>query len=170
MRVLLFLFLCGFALSSSADLIRLTHDGTNKRDPRYIEGGSKIMYSFDETRALLRLMVMDAEERKPKPFFNDANKHQLNAAMSPDGKHIAFNECTGNLTAHFVIRRLGDRKDSFVKHGGRGGYRSPVFTRDSKHVLYCFAISRYPKSGILSSSSKIIQINWILYKRTRYTR
>ena len=139
MRLLIFLLLLGWTLPISAEIIRLTQDGTNKRDPRYIEGGSKIMYSFDETRALLRLMVMDAEERKPKPFFNDANKHQLNAAMSPDGKHIAFNECTGNLTAHFVIRQLGDRKDSFVKHGGRGGYRSPVFTRDSKHVLYCFA-------------------------------
>ena len=139
MRALALLILGSLGLSLSAETIRLTHDGTNKRDPRYFEGGRKIMYSFDETRALLRLMVMDAEALKPEPMFNDANKHQLNAAMSPDGKHIAFNECTGNLTAHFVIRRRDDRKDSFVKHGGRGGYRSPVFTRDSKHVLYCFA-------------------------------
>ena len=139
MRALALLILGSLGLSLSAETIRLTHDGTNKRDPRYFEGGRKIMYSFDETRALLRLMVMDAEALKPEPMFNDANKHQLNAAMSPDGKHIAFNECTGNLTAHFVIRRRDDRKDSFVKHGGRGGYRSPVFTHDSKHVLYCFA-------------------------------
>ena len=88
MRALALLILGSLGLSLSAETIRLTHDGTNKRDPRYFEGGRKIMYSFDETRALLRLMVMDAEALKPEPMFNDANKHQLNAAMSPDASTL----------------------------------------------------------------------------------
>ena len=136
--VIIILLLCLLSPIGAAE-IRLTTDGTNKRDPLYIKGGQEIMYSYDETRALIRLMVMDAKELKPRPMFEDANKHQLNAAMSPDGKYIAFNECTGNLTAHFVIRHRDPRKDAHVKHGGRGGYRSPVFSPDSKHVFYCFA-------------------------------
>ena len=136
--VVVVLLLCLLSPIGAAE-IRLTTDGTNKRDPHYIKGGQEIMYSYDETRALIRLMVMDAKELKPRPMFEDANKHQLNAAMSPDGKYIAFNECTGNLTAHFVIRHRDPRKDAHVKHGGRGGYRSPVFSPDSKHVFYCFA-------------------------------
>ena len=135
---LFFVFLAGTMALGAAE-VRLTTDGTNKRDPRFINGGKEIMYSFDETRALIRLMVMDAKELKPRPMFKDANKHQLNAAMSPDGKYVAFNECTGNLTAHFVIRHRDPRKDAHVKHGGRGGYRSPVFSPDSKFVFYCFA-------------------------------
>ena len=125
--VIIVLLLCLLSPIGAAE-IRLTTDGTNKRDPIYIKGGQEIMYSYDETRALIRLMVMDAKELKPRPMFEDANKHQLNAAMSPDGKYIAFNECTGNLTAHFVIRHRDPRKDAHVKHGGRGGYRSPVFS------------------------------------------
>jgi len=136
--VIIVLLLCLLSPIGAAE-IRLTTDGTNKRDPIYIKGGQEIMYSYDETRALIRLMVMDAKELKPRPMFEDANKHQLNAAMSPDGKYIAFNECTGNLTAHFVIRHRDPRKDAHVKHGGRGGYRSPVFSPDSKYVFYCFA-------------------------------
>ena len=138
--VIIVVLLCLLSPIGAAE-IRLTTDGTNKRDPLYINGGQEIMYSYDETRALIRLMVMDAKELKPRPMFEDANKHQLNAAMSPDGKYIAFNECTGNLTAHFVIRHRDPRKDAHGKHGGRGGYRSPVFSPDSKHVFYCFAES-----------------------------
>ena len=139
MRANLFFILFAGTIALGAAEVRLTTDGTNKRDPRFINDGKEIMYSFDETRALIRLMVMDAKDLKPQPMFKDANKHQLNAAMSPDGKYIAFNECTGNLTAHFVIRHRDPRKDAHVKHGGRGGYRSPVFSPDSKFVFYCFA-------------------------------
>ena len=74
MRVPALFILGSLGLSLSAETILLTHDGTNKRDPRDFDGGRKIMYSFDETRALLRLMVMDAEELKPELMFNDANK------------------------------------------------------------------------------------------------
>ncbi|MCH7725015.1 MAG: PD40 domain-containing protein [Planctomycetes bacterium] len=129
-----------FTATTAAERVRLTTDGTNKRDPRFIENGKTLIYCYDETQALVRMMRMDVEERKPTPVFTDAgDKHHLEPAVSPDGRFIAYTQCTGNLTAQLVIRNLKDNKSAFVKHSGRGGTRSPVFSPDSKLVVYAFA-------------------------------
>lgn len=127
-------------VASAADVVQLTDDGSLKRDPRFIDGGEQILYCYDENPALIRMMKMRADERKPSPMFDDSgNKHQLEPYLSPDQRYIVFTECTGNLTARLVIRDRQEKKDAFVTHSGRGGTRAPTFSPQSDLVVYAFA-------------------------------
>lgn len=119
---------------------RLTHDGLLKRDPHFIRGGAELIYCYDESPDLIRMMRLDPKTGKSEPFFQDSgNKHHIEPKVSPDGRYMSFTECTGNLTAQLVIRHLTTGKDAYVRHSGRGGTRSPVFTPDGKRVVYAFA-------------------------------
>ncbi len=126
----------GFA----AEPVRLTADGTNKRDPRFIDDGKKLIYCYDETTSLIRMMQINLPDGDPTPVFDDAgDKHHLEPDVSPDGRFIVYTQCTGNLTARLVIRDQQESKQAYVTHSGRGGTRSPVFSPDSKLVVYAFA-------------------------------
>ena len=130
----------GTASLFAGEIEQLTHDGSNKRDPRFIAGGDQIIYCYDETPSLIRMMKMNAEELKPTLMFADSgNKHQLEPSFSPDQRYMVFTECTGNLSARLVIRDLRDKKDAAITHQGRGGTRSPCFSPTSDLVVYAFA-------------------------------
>ncbi len=127
-------------MAYAAEPVRLTADGTNKRDPRFIDGGKKLIYCYDETTALIRMMQINLPDGDPTPVFDDAgDKHHLEPDVSPDGRFIVYTQCTGNLTARLVIRDQQESKQAYVTHSGRGGTRSPVFSPDSKLVVYAFA-------------------------------
>lgn len=117
----------------------LTTDGTNKRDPVFIDGGASLVYGVDENNDLIRLWQVDMETLETKPFYESAIRHHVEVAFSKDGRYVSYTECTGNLTAHFVIKDLQEKKDYFVKHSGRGGTRSPAFAPDNSVVVYAFA-------------------------------
>lgn len=128
------------ATQTVGKVVRITTDGVFKRDPRFIEGGSHIMYCFDENPALIRMMKLKLGEKEARPMFNDAgNKHHIEPVFSPNGRYIVFTECTGNLTARLVLRDLQAKMDAYITHAGRGGTRSPVISPDSQLVVYAFA-------------------------------
>lgn len=137
------LVILSFAVSSialAADAVRLTTDGSLKRDPRFVDGGQSLVYCFDENPALVRMMKLDVKNGTAKPVFdNAAGKHHIEPAFSPDGNWISYTACTGNLTARLVIASLKDGKEAHITHQGRGGTRSPVFSPDSQRVIYAFA-------------------------------
>ena len=129
-----------WATLHAADFIQLTSDGTLKRDPRFVDEGNDLVYCYDETPDLIRMMRMNMDDRKPKAVFEDSgNKHQLEPFYSPDKRYIVFTECTGNLTARLVIRDLEKKADVAITHSGRGGTRSPCFSPASNLVVYAFA-------------------------------
>lgn len=124
----------------AAEPLRLTDDGINKRDLRFIDNGKTLVYCIDEGPDLVRMMQMNLDTREVKPVFDDAgNRHNLEPAFSPDGRFIAYTQCTGNLTARLVIHDRQQNTDAFVSHSGRGGTRSPTFSPDSRTVVYAFA-------------------------------
>ena len=125
----------GFSLAQT----RLTTDGSNKRDPVFIDDGATLVYGVDENRDLIRLKQLDLDSLDSKPYYESANRHHVEVAFSSDGRYISYTECTGNLTAQFVIKDLQEKKDYFVKHSGRGGTRSPAFAPDNSVVVYAFA-------------------------------
>jgi Tol biopolymer transport system component len=136
-----FLHLIGLVTAGflSAKTIPLTTDGSNKRDPVFIDGGATLVYGVDEHRDLIRLWQIDLETLEAKPYYESANRHHVEVAFSGDGRYVSYTECTGNLTAQFVIKDLQEKKDYFVKHSGRGGTRSPAFAPDNSVVVYAFA-------------------------------
>jgi TolB protein len=120
---------------------QLTFDGTNKRDPSFINDGQSVVYSYDEKEDLVRAVRIEIDDLRagPTPLFDDGPSHQLEIAFSSDGRYTAFNQCTGNLTGKLVIRDLEEKKDAEINHSGRGAYRTPVFTPDCTRVIYAFA-------------------------------
>ena len=118
--------------------IRITNDGSNKRDPIFIAQGKTLVYCLDEKDDLIRADLSDPES-EPVPLFDDDRSHQTELAYSPDERFVSFSECVGNLTGKLVIRDLGSKKDVIINHSGRGAYRTPVFTVDGKRVIYAFA-------------------------------
>lgn len=130
-----------FALADArAESVRLTTDGALKRDPRFVENGTMLVYCYDEGPDLVRMLQMKMDDQSITPVFEDAgNRHNLEPAFSPDGKWIAYTQCTGNLTARLVIHNRETNTDAYVTHSGRGGTRSPTFSPDSKAVVYAFA-------------------------------
>jgi len=119
--------------------VRLTQDGALKRDPVFVHGGKEVMYGVDENRVQVRLQQLDLSTLESRPVHPDATRTQFGPALSPDGRYLAFTECTGNLKLKFVIRDLQQKQDAEIKCSGRGGTRGPAFSPDSKRVLYCFA-------------------------------
>ena len=120
--------------------VRLTTDGSLKRDPRFTDDGKTLVYCYDETPALVRMMKLNMADRTVEPMFEDsADKHHLEPTFSNDGKWVSYTACTGNLTARLVIRDLATKKEISITHQGRGGTRSPVFSPDSQRVVYAFA-------------------------------
>ena len=129
-----------YSLASATEFEQMTQDGTFKRDPRFVNDGESIIYCYDETPDLIRMMQFKPGESEPAPIFDDAgNKHQLEPHHSPDGNYVVFTECTGNLSARLVIRDLQQNKDAYITHSGRGGTRSPCFAPSSDLVVYAFA-------------------------------
>ena len=136
-----FLFtVCLATVCSGSDFEQVTFDGTLKRDPRFVEGGDAVIYCYDETPDLIRMMKINLGEDKAEPVFSDSgNKHHIEPRHSPDGNYVVFTECTGNLSARLVIRNLSENKDAYITHSGRGGTRSPCFAPTSDLVVYAFA-------------------------------
>ena len=133
---------CLFVTASAfaAEPVQLTQDGSLKRDPRFVDGGRSVVYCYDETPALVRMMKLPLNDKVARPVFEDAaDKHHYEPAFSPNGKWISFTACTGNLSGKLVIRNLESGEQADITHKGRGGTRSPAFSPDSQRVIYAFA-------------------------------
>ena len=127
-------------LAFAGEPLRLTTDGINKRDPRFINNGQTLIFCYDELSDLVRMMQLDLDARDCTPVFEDAgDKHHIEPAMSSDGRFIAYTQCTGNLSARLVIRDQVEGREAYITHAGRGGTRSPVFSPDNNLVVYAFA-------------------------------
>ena len=127
-----FLIAVSLGFSGYAEEERITYDGSNKRDPIFIDQGKTLVYCLDEKDDLIRAVSLDLSdpESEPVALFDDDRSHQTEIAYSPDERFVTFSECVGNLTGKLVIRDLGAKKDAIIKHSGRGAYRTPVFTVD----------------------------------------
>lgn len=139
-RKLSLFILCLQVCGVGAEFQRVTQDGTLKRDPRFVDEGGAVVYCYDETPDLIRMMKIRLGDTEANPVFAESgNRHHIEPRYSPDGKYVVFTECTGNLSARLVIRNLSETKDAYITHAGRGGTRSPCFTPASDLVVYAFA-------------------------------
>ena len=117
---LLGLITAGF---SSAET-RLTTDGSNKRDPVFIDGGATLVYGVDENRDLIRLKQLDLDTLESKPYYESANRHHVEVAIFRAAAYFLYRV---HRKPDGSIRHQGSAGEEglFVKHGGRRD-RSPL--------------------------------------------
>ncbi|MFT5525918.1 MAG: TolB protein [Pirellulaceae bacterium] len=128
------------AIADAGEPVRLTKDGTNKRDPHFVDEGKSLIYCYDEATDLVRMMQLNMDDLTSSPVFPGAgDKHHIEPEVSLDARYIAYTQCTGNLTARLVIRDKQEQKEAYVTHSGRGGTRSPTFHPKTNLVVYAFA-------------------------------
>ena len=63
-HVLLMAAVC-FSVASATEFEQITQDGTFKRDPRFANDGESIIYCYDETPDLIRMMQFKPGESEP---------------------------------------------------------------------------------------------------------
>ena len=68
-----------------AEEVRITDDGSNKRDPIFIAQGKTLVYCLDEKDDLIRAVSLDLSHPRsePVPLFDDDRSHQTEIAYSP---------------------------------------------------------------------------------------
>lgn len=129
--------------AGAADAVRLTEDGSLKRDPIFTSDGEAVIYTLLESPTQLRLMRLELSTGEVRPLHEDAAKSEFEPALSRDGRYLAFVQSRGNLSLALVIRDREQQRDFDIPpEGGFSGMRSPEIAPDNSRVLYA-----YPAGG-----------------------
>lgn len=128
----------------AAEPIRLTADGSVKRDPVFSKpDGSELLFVVLDQPKQLRLMRLLLTSGKVEPLHPDETRSEFEPAVSHDGRFLAFVQNRGNLSLAMVIQDLMDGKQFEVPPGGGfSGMHSPAIAPDNSRVLYS-----YPEEG-----------------------
>lgn len=122
--------------------VRLTTDGSIKSSPVFADrSGSELVFVLQERPVQMRLMRMKLPDRSFAPENPNQTRTEMEPALSPDGRVLAYVESRGNLSLALVIREKGAGKDGEVPPaGGFSGPRSPAISPDGTRVFYSLAM------------------------------
>jgi Tol biopolymer transport system component len=116
---------------------RLTHDGRLKRDPRFVHGGQRVVYSVVESPTLMRLVQLDLASGKITPLYPQAATSQFESSFSPDGRYHAFVEFRGVTNVKLVIRDTRDNRDVVFDPGSdRAHLGNPAIDPSGNRVVF----------------------------------
>jgi TolB protein len=119
---------------------RLTADGALKMDPVFVKGGEEIVYTVQETPALMSLMRLRLADGTTERLRPDAITAEFEATFTPDGRYQAFVQSRGNLSLRLVIRDTRENKDAeFNPGGGFKGMHRPSLAPDANCVIFSMA-------------------------------
>ncbi len=130
-----------FALTVAAQAdgpLRLTTDGAIKSSPVFADrSGAEIVFVVQERPVQMRLMRMKLADRSVTPENANQTRTEMEPALAPDGRVLAYVESRGNLSLGLVIREKGAAKDGDVPPGGGfSGLRSPAVSPDGTRVFF----------------------------------
>jgi len=118
--------------------VQLTRDGRNKRDPIYIDGGRRVVYTVQSDVPRLVLMSLDAKTRKTRRFAPKASLPELKAVFSRDGQASAWLRMTGNDQLALLVRAKPGGDERSIKTAKTVAW-SPSITPDGRHVVFNLA-------------------------------
>jgi TolB protein len=125
------------AWAGGGEPTRLTHDGRLKRDPRFIDGGSAVVYSAVESPTLMRLLRLDLDSGRISVLHPKANTSQFEATFSPDGRYCAFVEFRAVTNVKLVIRDTQEHTDALFDPGSdRAHLGNPAIDPHTGRVLF----------------------------------
>ncbi len=111
--------------------------------PRFAKGARYVRHaavSPSGARAVVEfrgeIVTVPAEKGDPRNLTNSPGVHDRDPAWSPDGKTIAYFSDAGGEYQLVLAPQNGKGKARTVKLTGSGFYSEPVWSRDSKKLLY----------------------------------
>jgi len=137
--VSLFLLILATATTLPAADRQLTNDHRYKRDPVFLDANT-LIYVVQARPEQLQLVRRDLKSGKQRPVHKDETRSELEPAVSPDGRFLAFLQSRSAASVGMVIEDTKLQKTAEIPPAsGFSGMRSPAFSHDGKRVLYVFA-------------------------------
>lgn len=116
----------------------LTRDGRNKRDPVYIDGGRRIIYTVQSDAPRLVVMSLDRKTLEARRFAPKATLPELKAVFSQDGRATAWLRMTGNDQLALLVRRKPGEEERSIKTAKSVAW-NPSMSPDGRHVVFNLA-------------------------------
>ena len=117
-------------------------DGGEAR-PRFAKGAKyvrDVSVSPSGTRVAVEfrgeIVTVPVDKGDPRILTNTTGVHERNPAWSPDGKTIAYFSDDGGEYQLVLAPQNGKGKAKSIKLSGSGFYFNPIWSRDSKKILF----------------------------------
>jgi Tol biopolymer transport system component len=137
LRVLTVVLVVGASCTAVAEPLRLTHDGRLKRAPRFVDGGTQIVYSVVEGPTIVRQVKLNIASGEIAAMYPDASTSQFESTFSPDGRYHAFVEFRAVTNVKLVIRDTRAGSDVVFDPGSdRAHLGNPVFDPRGGRIVF----------------------------------
>ncbi len=131
------LLVCCTSVGLAAEPRRLTHDGRLKRDPRFVDDATHVVYSVVEGPTIVRQMKLNLATGQAVPLYPDAPTSQFESTFSPDGRYHAFVEFRAVTNVKLVIRDTQEGRDALFDPGSdRAHLGNPVFDPRGQRLVF----------------------------------
>ena len=137
MRLTVLLALCLFGSTSmAAEPRRITHDGSFKFAPDFVDGGKSVLYSVHHIPSQVAIKRLDLTTGKSVIYDSVLTAHQFDPHMSRDSRFVCFGLSSGNPQIYLVIRDLEKKTSAeFKPMGARSTIRTPRISPNKKRVV-----------------------------------
>ncbi len=120
---------------AAAGPVALTTDGRIKRDPVFIDGGRRIVYTVQADSPRLVLMTLDRRTGRSQRWAPDATLPELKAVFSAKGHTAAWLRITGNDQVALLVR-TGQKVPARAVKTSKSVAWSPAITPRGGHVVF----------------------------------
>ena len=121
----------GIAIDNGEARARFAKGSKYVRDVNISPSGSRVAVEFRG-----EIVTVPAEKGDARILTNTPDVHERNPAWSPDGKTIAYFSDAGGEYQLVLAPQTGKGEAKKVKLSGSGFYFNPIWSRDSKKVLF----------------------------------
>ncbi|QJW92828.1 S41 family peptidase [Frigoriglobus tundricola] len=121
----------GIAIDNSEARPRFAKGAKYVRDVSVSPSGSRVAVEFRG-----EIVTVPAEKGEPRNLTNTPDVHERSPSWSPDGKTIAYFSDAGGEYQMVLAPQNGKGEAKKVKLTGSGFYFDPVWSHDSKKVLF----------------------------------
>jgi tricorn protease len=121
----------GIAIDDAEARPRYAKGSKYVRDVSVSPSGSRVAVEFRG-----EIVTVPAEKGDPRMLTNSPGNHERSPAWSPDGKTIAYFSDEGGEYQLVLAPQNGKGDSKKIRLSGAGFYFEPIWSRDSKKLLY----------------------------------
>jgi tricorn protease len=121
----------GIAIDNPEARARFAKGSKYVRDVSISPSGSRVAVEFRG-----EIVTVPAEKGEARNLTNTPGIHERNPSWSPDGKTIAYFSDEGGEYQMVLAPQNGKGESKKIKLNGSGFYVNPIWSRDSKKILF----------------------------------